>query len=418
MKVVIITLLVACVLSARLTPNTKLPSAFDDFVANSLGREVIAEDRKTTKQVTGKITETKGNQLTKFVFEQIPWIAVGSVGHIVHKVKSIEVGQIQSHYIFQASKEKNTFNYCLVNLMKSEDGSVKVMVSTDSKRAVGIKKDSHFHSLEVSLFGLPTTNKTILVQQGINNEEFHKQNRDALLSAAVKARSTQKLIAKESLGMPIATVISTATAAVNALAEGWKSIVGAFKTVKTQEIKERITGEGFKQYSSKSRFIRTVGIPQSYWAQYKTNFMMLTGIAKNPIVKPEIEALLSMAKFIPDNSWNAADLSFDETTGGKLSNFVAMTRKDDVDQQFHVLATVVTGTFQLAPNIWIYNNFKSVAGGIVETQKMEIRHMPRTMTEADAKAVNAMMLLTSINVLQENFGVKKTLPDPKYMMGA
>ena len=118
-----------------------------------------------------------------------------------------------------------------------------------------------------------------------------------------------------------------------------------------------------------------------------------------------------MAAFIPDNAWNTNDFTFDVSKGGRCSNFVSMTRKDDVAQQFHIMSTVVDGTFQLSPNIWVYTKYKSVAGGIVQTTKIQTKNMPRSFTEADAKAVNAMMLLTSINVMQENFGIPKTLPE-------
>ena len=46
----------------------------------------------------------------------------------------------------------------------------------------------------------------------------------------------------------------------------------------------------------------------------------------------------------------------------------------------------------------------------METTKIVTKRMPRSITQADAKAVNAMMLLTSVDVMQENFGVPKTLP--------
>ena len=157
---------------------------------------------------------------------------------------------------------------------------------------------------------------------------------------------------------------------ISSLADGYKSIVEAFKTVKSEEVKEKITGEGYDKYTSSSRYIRSIGIPKTYWETYKQNFMQLTGIAKNPMVKPEIETLLKMADFIQDNAWNTNDLTFDVTKGGTCNNFVCLTRFDSVIAQYHIMATVVEGTFDLSPNIWVYSKYKSVAGGIVETTKI------------------------------------------------
>jgi hypothetical protein len=269
----------------------------------------------------------------------------------------------------------------------------------------------------------------ILFKVGDHNAEFHNFNKKRLLSAIIEKRATQRLSVlgegekvqpegeeekkdepkKEEGGL--ASILGSAKNVVQQLADGYKSIVDAFKTVKKEELKEKINGEGFTEYTAKSRYLRSIGIPKTYWETYKKQFMQLTGIAKNPKVQPDIEMLLKMADFIADNAWNTNDITFDSTKGGECSNFVCLTRFDTVIQKYHIMTTVVDGTFQLAPNVWIYSKYKSVAGGIVETTKIVTKNMPRSFTEADAKSINAMMLLTSINVMQENFGVPKTLPE-------
>jgi hypothetical protein len=413
-------LLIACVLSARLTPNSKLPSTFDDFVENSLGRVThrLKGNYKADNFVSSTIPETGISQIAGLLTEKMAWVPSQSISQIMKSAQSINKGQISSHYIFFTTPKLGKFNYCLVNLVKKNDGSITVQVSHDSRRAFGIMKETHYHTMEISVLGLPSAGIQTLfsLNQGPNSEAFHKYNKKVLLESISQARATQIQVAPQSLGIPIAAVIMGAKMAIEAIASSWKAIVDAFKTITKEEIKEKITGEGFDEYTSKSRYIRSVGIPFSYWTTYKTNFMDLTGIAKNPLVKPEIETLLNMASFIADNAWNTNDMTFDVTKGGRCSNFVSMTRKDDVDQKFHMISTVVDGTFQLAPNIWVYSKYKSVAGGILETTKLETRRVPRSITEGDVKAVNAMMLLTSVSVMQENFGIPKTLPEFKEMM--
>jgi hypothetical protein len=417
MKVVVITLLVACVLSAQLTPNTKMPPAFDDHIVNSLnGLRNIVPFKGVQTSVSNDISASEYEKIAEFVQERVAWIPASSVAAIVQSSAKLEVNRIESHYVFETSVEKAEIRYAMVNLVKSDRGNYKVQVAHERRPVYGARNNNFLHEVTVSTLGLQVVETKVMSKSGSHLPEFHLANKKRLLSAISSVRGTSMTVALGQTGTSIAEIIGGAKDVVTSIAEGYKSIVDAFKTVKSEEIKEKITGEGFDQYTSRSRYIRSVGIPKTYWETYKVNFMQLTGISKNPIVKPEIETLLKMAAFIQDNAWNTNDLTFDVNTGGTCNNFVCLTRYDSVIQQYHIMATVVDGTFKLAPNMWIYSKYKSVAGGIVETTKLEIKRMPRTLVEADAKAVNAMMLLTSISVMQENFGIPKTLPEFKDML--
>jgi hypothetical protein len=401
------------------------------MVFNSLGgmrNAVSAKSVITLVSQPMKINELSHN--TDFVKSQLPWVTSSSLS-VIHKSKAnVDPTKIVSHYLCQTDVKSALIKYALVSVMQVDESHVQIQIAKEERAVFGAHINTFYHEAIICNFGLVTGQSEVFENVGPNFAEFHLANKRRLLSAIVDKRATQKMLAlgddptpeptpepqpspqpEEKKGPSITDIIGGAKNVIQSLAEGYKSIVDAFKTVKKEELKEKITGEGFSEYTSKSRYLRSIGIPKTYWETYKKQFMDLTGIAKNPRVKPEIETLLKMADFIQDNAWNTNDLTFDSTKGGTCSNFVCLTRYDAIIAKYHMMTTVVDGTFQLAPNVWIYSKYKSVAGGIVETTKIVTRNMPRSMTEADAKAINAMMLLTGINVMQENFGVPKTLPE-------
>ena len=168
---------------------------------------------------------------------------------------------------------------------------------------------------------------------------------------------------------------------------------------------------GYRSYVSSSRFIRSIGIPNDKWDIYRKSLMILTGLDKNPRHRKQAMAILDMASFIPENAWNANDFSFGVGNSNTCNSFVAITKNDMFENRSHVVAVVAQGAFDLAPNVFIYSEFKSVAGGIVETQKVVRKEVPRELTEADVKGINAMMLLSAAQVMADNFGVPFKLPE-------
>lgn len=430
MKVVVISLLIASSLAASLTPNTKLPQAFDDMVANELSalsqepKEIIEKHMAKVK-VSTSFSQNELNHGIGFIKANIPWVPDSQLEGLR---KRLEFGMGINQQI-DYDLTDNRLRYYNIIVTRDELGKYRfILVWNEVEGGLGSSKlpIMKYTAISKSVFGLPGKDRVIR-QKNMDPRLLDLVKRHCF-TAIQRARGTPKMFAHSiaSLGAEgdepaqkeekkeeggIMSILGGAKNVIQQLADGYKSIVSAFKTIKKEELKEKISGEGFNEYTAKSRYLRSIGIPKSYWETYKKSYMELTGIAKNPRVKPDIETLLKMADFIQDNAWNNNDLTFDASKGGTCSNFVCLTRFDAVIQKYHIMTTVVDGTFQLAPNIWIYTSYKSVAGGIVETTKYKTKYMPRSLTEGDAKSINAMMLLTSINIMQENFGMPKTLPE-------
>lgn len=406
-KFVVFSLLIVSAFTIRLTPSTKMSYAFDDLLHNNVKLAAGEESDSVSHQVSKNIAVGNVEDVRLFVLAQAPWMAAESVSEVVASALKIEGGRIESHYVFQAFPEESVFRYALVNVVR-EGANLKVVVSQEERRAMGINQANSYHEVRSSLLGLPFDKETVVSSTGANSKEFHEFNRERLLSNLKTIRGTQRT---DMLGFDFMAAVSSAKTAVESITGCWKEIVGAFKTVSKEELKDKINGEGFKHYMSKSKYIRSIGIPNEYWETYKASYMTLTGIANNPTIKADAEALLTLAEFLPENAWNANEFTFDMDKNGLCNSFVALTKNDIVAQRSHVITVVVAGSFALAPNIQIWSKYKSIAGGIFENTKDVLKEVPRGLTEGDIKGINAMMLLTSLQIMADNFGVPFKLPE-------
>ena len=410
-KTCVFALLALSVFAANLTPGTRLPHALDDMIHNNLGSAAPFEDNlKAVHRVSKDLSPSKSAEILAFLATELPWANMKSLNTIVQNSFKLEENRVESHYIFQSFSQLAEFRYTLINLVRNKE-SFKIVVSQETRKAFGIQKDTIYHDLRSSPFGLPFDSETILFNEQGDEKEFHEFNRNKLMAGLKIIRGTQRT---ELLSFDIGGVIKGATDAINGFTDCWKNIVSAFKTVKKEELKQTINGEGFKKYMTKSRYIRSIGIPNDKWSVYLPYYLRLTGADRNPRVKQDFSDILALAEFLPENAWNANDFTFDINTGGTCNSAVALTRNDIIDQRSHIITVIVDGSFQLAPHILIYENYKSVAGGIVESTKSVRKEVPRGLTEADVKGINAMMLITSLQIMADNFGVPFKLPESAF----
>ena len=184
----------------------------------------------------------------------------------------------------------------------------------------------------------------------------------------------------------------------------------AFKTINKEEFKQKIPGEGFSAYSAKTRFLRNLGVPTIRWTDYVKAMKTLFELNKFPTIDANVTAIMQIAEFAPDTAWHANDMTFDATHGGDCNTIVALCQQDYTSSVINVLFTFVTGSFKLAPDVFIYTKFLSAAGGIYESTKDRIEYKPRSLKDEEIKAIHATMLLSGLSVMADNLGVETKLP--------
>jgi hypothetical protein len=295
----------------------------------------------------------------------------------------------------------------MIHLVNTE-GGLKAVLSTDSFDGYAqTSKDLHYHDSQQSMMGLPFNRQITLFGSKSIYQELIKKT---LMKAVQIARGTQKgdLLAAQFLGQ---TTFTGVLDAINQVAKAWKAIADAFKTVNKETLKYVIKGQGFTQYASKSRFLRSIGISLSSWEIFKRNYLIITGLDESAQAKSEAEAFLGLAEFMPDNAWYFNTASFDIKHNGDTTSVVAMSKADLEFGKAHVLTVTASGTFSLAPDVYVYEKFKSVAGGIYQNTKDVRKNVPRSLTQEDVKALHALTILNAINVMTNVFNIPFNLPE-------
>lgn len=410
-RLVLVLLIATAVLGAkRLTPATRLPNSFDDMIYNNLRLS------DTGNFDSGKITHVSSEPIQfgdmkaamEFLVPLVGGMHSDNVNEIFKSFSTIEEGRVESHYVFNAQARASFFNYWLVNIVR-EFSKVTIVVSSDKQQAFGIQTNAFYHDVKKSALGLPFETHEVLMSENSEASEFHEFNRQRLMAEIKQVRGSQST---GTLGFDVAAVVGQMTDVVKKLTESWKDIVAAFKTIKKDEFKQKLDlPPTFHQFSSTSRFIRSIGIPMNYWSTYKKTYLSLTGLDKNPIHKSSAEALLEMATFIPENTWSLQELTFGLDVGGTCNGFVAMTKRDYNTNSVSLSTVVADGSFKLSPDVFLWTKYSSVAGGIVEKTKDYFRNVPRGITADEVKAINALVLTNAISVMSEKFGVKFEIPD-------
>lgn len=405
-------ILIAAVLAVtlskvRVTPNTKLSESFDNLLANHKTSRVLGQalNAKLTQAFT--FTADSKESLIQSLAEALPWLDQESLKQFDTYAPQVLLGDIQSHYVFIAFPTEAVFRFALINFYKDVQGQLTYILAQQEREAFGIQSTAVYHDMRVSEFGLDLSEPVVLNSVGEHRVEFHSFNKDSILTQIKEIRASQK-----NLGFSPMAALAGAQTAITGFADAYKSIATAFKTVKSDTFKEKIAGAGFDKYTSKTRVMKSLGVPDSQWDRYIAAIGKLMELSKHPEVQGNITAIMELATFVPDSSWIANDMTFDKQkdSQGECSTIVALTQKDYMEERSNVILAFTAGTFTLARDMLIYTKYRSYAGGIYEETKDEIKYNARAITDEEIKMVHATMMLSGIQTMAEFLDLKISLP--------
>lgn len=417
MRVLIVCLLASAVLSAslNLTPRTRLSSSFNDLVFNNQpkGEEFLGGVplKGADHIVSPSYKAFEGELMVAGIKKSVKFISQASLELIKSDILTVKESSFNVHYIFSASVVPSNFNFAVITLDKTKRG-IKYVISQKSMMATGISKKQYFHFVKHSELGFPFKSTEILIDQRASKGDmkFHQYNFDNLLSSILSVRGTQMEETTPLVGLgqtPAPTVFD----AINAVASAWKSVASAFKNVNRKTLTGIIRGQGFSTYRSKSNLIRNLNIDTNQWAAYVENLLLLTDMDLYPQIEKQARKFLDMAVFLEDSVWHFNNANFDKSRDGITASAVMMSKADLVNSKAHILTVVTDGTFKLAPDVYIYEKFKSVAGGIYQSTKELRENVPRGITEEDVKGLVALAMLNAINVMTKYFKIPFSLPE-------
>ena len=192
------------------------------------------------------------------------------------------------------------------------------------------------------------------------------------------------------------------------IAGGWKEIVSAFKTTSSKKISKFTEGKGFEYFYGHFRIWLCKGLKAGYYDEFFKRKAIHVGVPQHEanIFKEAVQD----AKFMEGHAWGDLNIVFNpagQQDGKVIGVNVIINQPGD---KFNIMITSMNARLKLAPDVFVEETSKSVAGGIFEKTNYKLIKMPRGLTIDDVKAVLNMYQLISFKMICEIFGIQVQLP--------
>lgn len=188
----------------------------------------------------------------------------------------------------------------------------------------------------------------------------------------------------------------------------WSRLVEAFKTVRSEEVKQIITGKGFEYFNEKAQIQIAKGVKGSYIDTF------LSHVEERLLVPPERQKTLSdimeECKYVEKNVWTAFNTLFDINTGGDTKFASLLIARNEENDTYDVVISDIQAQFKLASDIMIVNKKLSVLGGIWQDSKDVQVKVPKTLTQEDITAVMSFFNIVAFKSFADQFGIHLDLP--------
>jgi hypothetical protein len=191
----------------------------------------------------------------------------------------------------------------------------------------------------------------------------------------------------------------------------WGQIVENFKTSRSSEIKERLTGKGFEYFSQQAQIQISKGIKEEHFDKF------ISHIEKRLKVPAERQDDLGMAleesKWTESNIWTCFNTLFSVDQGGNTKFSSIIVGRNDEKGTYDFIFSDIKADFKLAPDVMIVSKKLSVLGGIWSDSKDEIVKVPKYLNPQDIQTVMNFFQIIAFKGFAEQFGVKLELPSLK-----
>jgi hypothetical protein len=193
----------------------------------------------------------------------------------------------------------------------------------------------------------------------------------------------------------------------NKVYDNWPTAVTLLKNSRSSEVKQKIIREGFDKFDQTAQ----VQIISGMRREGLNKFMTL--ISKRLMVpedkREDVKNIIIESDWMENNMWSNYDLFFSIGTGGK-TKFASIFSHKDANDKFHFIVIEIQAEFELADDILIMTDKKSILGGIWSNSKDRITKFPNSIQPDDLKTVFSFFNLVVFKHVASQFGIQLELP--------
>eukprot|EP00827_Trimyema_finlayi_P006740 TRINITY_DN813_c0_g1_i1.p1 TRINITY_DN813_c0_g1~~TRINITY_DN813_c0_g1_i1.p1 ORF type:complete len:651 (-),score=271.04 TRINITY_DN813_c0_g1_i1:49-2001(-) len=204
------------------------------------------------------------------------------------------------------------------------------------------------------------------------------------------------------------SIWESASGVISKGCELWTGFVNAFKSSKSTQIVGQLEGKGFSYYRQSASIQKIGGLDPSYLDTFLSHLLVRIKVPEHRV--EEVKYVIMDCIFMEGTDWKIYDNVFDKDTKGTAKMVQLMMNRDENTGKTNWLIADLEGEFKLAPDLLYVQTSKSIAGGIWSSSKVEIKTIPRSMTQADLEAFYAFFWIIAQKEIGEKVGLQLNYP--------
>lgn len=191
--------------------------------------------------------------------------------------------------------------------------------------------------------------------------------------------------------------------AVDGLIASTKDLVDAFKTTSSQEVEEIIV-LGFESYFQKSSLLKAKGIPRVALTPFSVATATALGLPTQAVSKfQQVDWSTSLV-------WTQDIITWIDNNSGKPATLVVYKFADKAKGTVDFLYIKIIADVNLADDVLMTTNSKSILGGLFSKQKTTVQRAPHVITQDDADKLQLFFTTIALGKLAEDLKIPFEFP--------
>ncbi|CAF3639390.1 unnamed protein product [Rotaria sp. Silwood1] len=190
--------------------------------------------------------------------------------------------------------------------------------------------------------------------------------------------------------------------AVSAVTKAWKDVVSAFKTSSSTTI-TRITRLGFTYFHQKSTILKAIDIPADKVPEFINAIIIDYNL-------PSKGSFMLGLTYSDDFTWDSIEYLYSPAMDGNYSSLTLFKNGDSVKNTASFFIVDIDANWQLAPDLLLIRESKSILGGIWEETKESIQEVSHILTMEEAVLLQKFFMVIAMGNMAATFGINATYP--------
>jgi hypothetical protein len=172
---------------------------------------------------------------------------------------------------------------------------------------------------------------------------------------------------------------------VNTVINWWPNILADFKSTEKSEIKEKLQQKGFNHFTASTTLDHVENLEAEYVQEYLDLLAEELQIPENK--SESFKKHLNLLPHLSKNEFSVYDIAYDTGVGGECKYVAVVYTNNRENQTSSFLVANIKATFEMAPDILVMHETRSIVGGLYSSDNIKYKYQDRPIQEEDVELV-------------------------------